>query len=228
MRAIKRYYDAISVDIDHIYQTSMREAEEKLIKAHVPTGRLLDIGCGSGLYVELLSGNGSDVTAMDIAPKLASLTHMRTAAKVVVGEAQRLPFSPSTFDGAVAIFGALNHVKSLNKALADVARVLKKHGVFLFTAANKWNANWYLKQLRKNGASAVLESLSKKDGIIRRSVGDTWYDVWTRFYSAGELRRAAEKHFAVKASFGLTKNGRIYGFPRSYFAEYIGFSLVKR
>ncbi len=228
MRAVKRYYDAISADIDEIYRTDMRRAEERLIKAYLPSGRLLDIGCGSGLYAELLSKNGSEVTAMDIAPKLASLTHERTAAKVVVGEAQRLPFAPSTFDGAVAIFGALNHVKSLDKALREVARVLKKRGVFVFTAANKWNASWHVRQLQKHGISTMLESMSKKEGRLRRSVGDSWYEVWTKFYSASELRKAAEKHFEVNASFGLTTSGRIYGFPLSYLAEYVGFSLVKR
>lgn len=228
MRAVKRYYDAISANIDDIYRTDMRRAEERLIKMYLPSGRLLDIGCGSGLYVELLSKNGSEVTAMDIAPKLASLTHKRTSASVVVGEAQRLPFAPSTFDGAVAIFGALNHVKSLDKALREVTRVLKKRGVFLFTAANKWSASWHLRQLRKHGIAEMLESTSKREGRLRRSVGETWYEVWTKFYSADELRMAAEKHFDVKASFGLTPSGRIYGFPLSYLAEYIGFSLVKR
>ncbi|MEE8168781.1 MAG: class I SAM-dependent methyltransferase [Candidatus Hydrothermarchaeales archaeon] len=227
MRDIKRYYDAIAGEIDRIYLTDMRLAEATILKETLKRGRTLDIGCGGGLYLKLLSEFGYAV-GLDISPKLAFVAHSKTASPVVVSDAQKLPFSPSSFDSAIAIFGALNHVKSLKKTFEGISRLLKPRGLFVFTAANKWNVSHYIKLLKKGKFSSLKNSFFKREGKLRRNVGDEYFEVWTRFYSMGELRKVAERYFAIEKSFGLTKSGKVYGFPYAYFTEYIGFIATRK
>lgn len=227
MRGVKRYYDAISPVIDSIYKTEMRRAEAAILSRYIKGGLALDIGCGGGVHLELVASR-ADVIGMDISPKLASISMKRYSKPVVAADAMRLPFKSSSFDSIVSVFGAINHVKSLKKTLKDIARTLRPGGVFILTVANKWNAGWYLDLIRKGKLANLGNALKKREGMLRRSVGKEWFEVWTRFYSVGEIEKAVAEHFEIESAFGLTKNGKVYGFPFSHFTEYIGFVLQVR
>ena len=61
--------------------------------------RLLDAGCGSGLFAELAARGGADVIGLDAAPGLVEYARRRRpAAGYVVGDLERMPFAdaPST------------------------------------------------------------------------------------------------------------------------------------
>jgi ubiquinone/menaquinone biosynthesis C-methylase UbiE len=227
MRGVKRYYDAIAPIIDDIYQTNMRKAETKVLKKYLEGGWTLDIGCGSGMHMNTIASKGVAV-GIDISPKLASIAKERSSMPIVVGEAMHLPFKSSTFDSAIAVFGALNHVKSLKKTIRDIARIIKPGGLFVLTVANKWNARWYLGIMRKGQIRCLRTAIRKREGMLRRSVDNEWIEVWTRFYSLEEIKSAVSEYFEVKRAFGLSKNGKIYGSPISYLTEYIGLVLRVR
>ncbi len=224
MRGVKRYYDAISTIIDGIYKTEMRRAEAEILGRYLKDGRALDLGCGGGKHLGLIASK-AEAVGMDISPKLASIAMSRSSKPIVVGEAMRLPFKSSSFDSVVSVFGALNHVKSLKKTIKDIARTMRPDGVLILTAANKWNAGWYIKLVRKGGLSSLRAAWGKREGMLRRSVGSEWFEVWTRFYSMDEIKDMASEYFDVEKAFGLTKEGKIYGFPISHLTEYIGFVL---
>ncbi|MBF0484460.1 MAG: methyltransferase domain-containing protein [Candidatus Omnitrophica bacterium] len=89
--------------------------------------KVLDIGCGKGRFAARIKEKFPNViiTGLDISEEL-----LRDAAKVipvVQGSMINLPFKNSEFDAVIAI-ESLEHCLDTDKALAEMARVLKTEG----------------------------------------------------------------------------------------------------
>ena len=101
----------------------------------LPAGRILDLGCGAGYGSQLLAGDSGVVVAVDIsvqAVRHAALTH---ASRVVVADAQALPFADQAFDGVVAL-EVLEHVRSPQRLVREARRVLGARGTAVFSTPN--------------------------------------------------------------------------------------------
>jgi 2-polyprenyl-6-hydroxyphenyl methylase / 3-demethylubiquinone-9 3-methyltransferase len=102
---------------------------------------VLDLGCAGGFMAEALAARGAHVTGIDPAEGAinaarahARKSRLRIAYDVGVGEA--LPYDTASFDAVVCV-DVLEHVADLNKVLAEVARVLRPGGLFLFDTINR-------------------------------------------------------------------------------------------
>src|SRR5262245_32341928 len=85
--------------------------------------RLLDAGCGSGLFASLAAATGADVTGLDAAPGLVEYAReRRPAARYVVGDLELLPFADGAFD-VVTAFNSVLYAADPRRALAELARV---------------------------------------------------------------------------------------------------------
>jgi len=106
--------------------------------AFPPGGRILDVGCGTGLFAVLLARDRPDlvVHGVDVDPAILRIAQRRAArAGVRVrfqrGAAQVLPFGDAVFDVVTSTL-MLHHLPGPEKAraLAEVARVLTPGGTF--------------------------------------------------------------------------------------------------
>jgi SAM-dependent methyltransferase len=95
--------------------------------------RVLEIGPGPGLTTEVLAGTAPELTAIEIDPTLARATRHRVpAARVVQGDATRMPFADGAFS-AVVCLTMLHHLpvpELQDRLFAEVHRVLAPGGVF--------------------------------------------------------------------------------------------------
>jgi SAM-dependent methyltransferase len=93
--------------------------------------RILDVGSGKGAFAGKLARAGHDVVGVDPSVKAASIAraYVDSSGKVVLGEGEDLPFSPSTFDRAVSVC-VLEHTRDDSRVLSEVSRVLKPGGTF--------------------------------------------------------------------------------------------------
>jgi SAM-dependent methyltransferase len=90
--------------------------------------RLLDAGCGSGLFAGLAARGGADVVGLDAAPGLVEYARRRwPAAGYVVGDLERMPFADGAFD-VVTAFNSVLYAGDPRRALAEVARVTAASG----------------------------------------------------------------------------------------------------
>lgn len=94
---------------------------------------VIDVGCGDGWLVRLMTERGAHVTGIEVSPK--HLAHARTFPTsgdehYLQGIAEDLPL-PSRRADIVIFFNSLHHVDKagLPKALRELARVLKAGGL---------------------------------------------------------------------------------------------------
>jgi 2-polyprenyl-6-hydroxyphenyl methylase / 3-demethylubiquinone-9 3-methyltransferase len=102
---------------------------------------VLDLGCAGGFMAEAMAERGAQVTGIDPAEGAiaAARAHARAQGLRIgydVGVGEALPYGDASFDAAVCV-DVLEHVADLNKVLAEVARVLRPGGLFLFDTINR-------------------------------------------------------------------------------------------
>ncbi|WP_306357742.1 MULTISPECIES: bifunctional 2-polyprenyl-6-hydroxyphenol methylase/3-demethylubiquinol 3-O-methyltransferase UbiG [unclassified Nocardia] len=103
--------------------------------------RVLDVGCGGGYTTEFLHARGSVVSGVDVSPKLvaAARQHAEQTGKDIdyrVGAAEALPFDDAAFD-IVTCVDVLEHVQSPRAAVAEIHRVLRPGGLFMYDTINR-------------------------------------------------------------------------------------------
>ena len=90
-----------------------------------PSDRVLDIGCGSGVFLELAARRGAVVAGIDASEALAALARGRApGADVRVGDMEHLPYADASFD-AVCGFNSFFFADDMTAALHEAARVAK-------------------------------------------------------------------------------------------------------
>jgi len=100
-----------------------------LAAAHVTGGtRMLDVGCGTGLMLQLAQKLGATVSGVDISAGLLAIAAERVpTADLRRADLQQLPFDDASFDAVVAV-NALQFAEDPIAAIADSARVLVSGG----------------------------------------------------------------------------------------------------
>lgn len=95
--------------------------------------KVLDLGCGDGLNVNLLYKSGvKNLSGVDISPELVkSAKKLTPKAKFYLASAEKLPFKTETFD-VVLVDSVFHHFMRYEKALKEIKRVLKKDGRLCF------------------------------------------------------------------------------------------------
>ncbi|MEA4857980.1 MAG: class I SAM-dependent methyltransferase [Solidesulfovibrio sp.] len=89
--------------------------------------RLLEIGCGTGIFLDVLHGAGFDVTGLDASPAMLEAARRRLGAKadLHLGDAGHLPFDDNAFEFGV-LLTVLEFCPDPALALREAARVTKK------------------------------------------------------------------------------------------------------
>jgi demethylmenaquinone methyltransferase / 2-methoxy-6-polyprenyl-1,4-benzoquinol methylase len=92
------------------------------------SGRILDLGCGSGAMIERLRA-GARAVGLDTSGRMLAEARRRLGPKpaLVQGSAFRLPFVDGSFDAAVSGF-VLRNLDDLGAAFAELHRVLRGGG----------------------------------------------------------------------------------------------------
>lgn len=153
----------LQINLDFLARTGKLKATDKI----------LEIGCGIGTIVFELSRQGYDITGTDISSVaieygLAKYGDVRLEAQ----PAEDLAFDDEAFD-AVLSFDLFEHIASVDHHVAEVGRVLKPGGFYLFQTPNKLS-------------NAVFETLSHKSLKWRR--------YHPSLHTPGQLRRRLARH----------------------------------
>lgn len=99
---------------------------EAIRKVGIEAGQhVLDIGCGSGVFLRLAAARGARVAGLDASDALIHLARSRVPeADLRVGEMESLPYKDDSFD-LVAGFNSFFFAADLTAALREAGRVAK-------------------------------------------------------------------------------------------------------
>lgn len=99
---------------------------------------VLELACGAGQGLSLLSSKAKSVTASDIDPSIVDEA-IRNNAYTDVGihnfSADNIPFSDASFD-VVLLFESIYYLPNIQTAISEISRVLRSDGVVLIATAN--------------------------------------------------------------------------------------------
>jgi 2-polyprenyl-3-methyl-5-hydroxy-6-metoxy-1,4-benzoquinol methylase len=113
-----------------------------LIKAgEITKGKkVLEIGCGTGVFTDKIGRTGTEVTAVDISPHLVEKAKEKNTFSNVTFEimnVEEMNFPDNNFDSVVG--SSILHHLNLAKALLEIKRVLRLGGRIAFTEPNMMN-----------------------------------------------------------------------------------------
>jgi len=115
-----------------------QERRLAMIERYVPLygQRILDAGCGLGLYVRALRRFSDEVYGVDIDPERIAQAS-RELPNLQVAPAEALPFEDNFFD-VVLSHEVLEHVNDDRAAAREAVRVLRPGGRLIVFVPNRW------------------------------------------------------------------------------------------
>lgn len=116
---IARRYDTVN----RVLSLGRDGAWRRTAIAHLPSGRVLDLGAGTGAANPDLGDR--EIVALDPAPQMLSLN---PEAMRVVASGEHLPFADDSFDGVFSAY-VFRNLTSVPDTLREIHRVLKPGGM---------------------------------------------------------------------------------------------------
>ncbi|HEY5280859.1 MAG TPA: class I SAM-dependent methyltransferase [Pseudolabrys sp.] len=195
------FFDAHAEANDYDVFTS--EANDKLIDAFDrlsglhPGARVADLGCGSGVFTELLRRRGYSAVGVDISPKLVTLGRARyPGLELLEGDAENLPFPSGSLDG-VLLSGLVHHFPDPRRLAAEVNRILKPGGRFVAFDPNRMNPFMYLYRDRSSPFYSSIGVTENERPILARQVvgvfSENGFKVQTDYLAGLAYRYVASK-----------------------------------
>ena len=176
------------------YETSRSSHEyfKRFLCSNAGNKRVLEYGCGTGVYSSFLSKNYTTVIGIDIsdaAIKLARLQAKKEHLKNVtflIRDAEETRFKDNTFDVICGV--AILHHLDLNKTLKEITRILTPEGKTIFV--EPLNHNPFIKLFRKFTPQLRTlgeHPLTKKDITL---ISNYFYKVDYQFFGLFSLLAA--------------------------------------
>jgi ubiquinone/menaquinone biosynthesis C-methylase UbiE len=136
---------------------------------HLPQGRILEIGFGTGKVLHILSSKQKQIYAIDSSHQMARISSKRLKTNglpitLSLAQAQNLPFPNKTFQSLLATFPSefiFNH-----DTLREAWRVLKPEGVFIIIPGVS-----HIKGIR--GSKSLLGVLDELASFLYRLTGES-------------------------------------------------------
>jgi len=166
---LRRLYDETAEIYDRRY-AEIQKAKYRLVLENLPenVGRILDLGCGTGLLLDDLSKRGDLVVGIDASEKMLGAAKARRAkAELVLADADHLPFKDASFDCVVSVT-LLQNIPEPAVCVGEAARVLKKGGLAVFTTLKRKNSLDEVKKWMESAGLKVarLEEIPESEDIL--------------------------------------------------------------
>jgi SAM-dependent methyltransferase len=186
------------------YDVFTPDANARLIAAFVRlsglprAARVADLGCGSGVFTELLRQAGYSSIGLDISAKLVAIGRRKyPGLELIAGDAENLPLASESFDGV--LLGALvHHFPDPARLAAEVGRVLKTGGRFVAFDPNRMNPFMWLYRDRASPFYSPVGVTENERPVLGRQVAEVFrnegFSVQINFLAGLAYRYVASRH----------------------------------
>jgi SAM-dependent methyltransferase len=187
------------------------DAEISNMLAHLPippTGRVLDLCCGSGRHSRALARRGYEVVGVDLSPVLLELAQEQNVYPNLAFyqyDMRDIPFE-AEFDIVVNLFTSFGYFSSdaeNAKVVANMAKALKQGGEVVIDYLNPAYVKAHLvpQSTRETNGLLIDERRWIEDGFVKKqitvrdveSAEPRQYMEQVRLYEAGEMRLMLER-----------------------------------
>jgi ubiquinone/menaquinone biosynthesis C-methylase UbiE len=198
LKGLAEAYYAMTPDVDlerrKLYLSHILNAEARgsALASLLPrSGKILEVGCGTGGLLAAGAKLGIDIEGVDIALRWLVVARRRLddlglSVPLVAASGDRLPYADASFDAVVAD-SLLEHLDDPASAVKEWARVLRPGGTLLVWSPNRY-ALTVDPHVRLWGLGWLPRSLMP--GYVRWRRGEAWPP---RCLSIGEARVMADE-----------------------------------
>jgi len=166
---IRRRYDSTAKIYDERYTRIQREKYE-VVKKYLPKhiARILDLGCGTGMFLGELARWGKLVVGIDSSAKMLGIARKRAGGvSLVCADADHLPFKDRSFDVVVSVT-LLQNVPEPVTTMKEITRVLKPKGVAIVTSLKRKHSPEKLADWASSAGlkPIIAEEISDSEDVI--------------------------------------------------------------
>lgn len=147
------------------------EKRSGYIRKNIAPGKIVDVGCGTGVLAARLSDDGYDVTGVDpFRGMLKYVKQRRPDLNAVHAFGEHLPFADNSFDLSYCV-AVMHHVaapEAVRATLLEMVRVVKPGGHILIWDHNPRNPYWPILMKRvpqDTGAERLIPEHEILDGF---------------------------------------------------------------
>ena len=232
---INRYYQSdeyISHDskktslLSQIYKFARKfsiKSKYKIVRKYIQAGKILDIGCGTGEFLNYCKSKGFDITGVEPSEKAGSYAQQVNNVPVIRKLTDLKPIEYS-FD-CITMWHVLEHIHDLNDTITLVKRLLAVNAVLVVAVPNcdSWDAQKYsnfwaaydvprhlyhfngstLSQLVSNHGFEILK-------VIPQKLDAFYVSMLSEKYQSGRINYLKSFFFGFWSNFQARKFGRGY------------------
>jgi len=135
------YYKPWGLDTDSSVVGEMKMAsfymKLEIVEKTIKKGKVLDIGCATGFFLESAEARGWDVYGVEISEYSAGIAGEKVGAdRVFNGSLMEAKYEDGFFD-VVFMSDLIEHIKDIDNFMGEVRRILKKGGITAIVTPNE-------------------------------------------------------------------------------------------
>lgn len=195
-------YNSIAKSYDQRYNLNTCPGIQKVLRAHVSSERpwrVLEVGCGTGFWLEVLKEAGCIVSGLDASEGMLALARSRLGdVDLRHGTAESLPWPNDVFQ-FVFMVNALHHFSDPFKSIQEGVRVLKPGGALVIIGMDPYveGQEWFLYEYfpetlpldrKRYPQTAQIKNWVSAAGLVRCKTYEAEH-----FYSRIEAREVIEQ-----------------------------------
>lgn len=137
------------------------------------TGKILDVGCGTGDFVKHLAPSVWKVYGTEYSPQMARVAQDRCRIDVFIGFLKQAQYENESFD-AVTMWHVLEHVPDPSSEIREIFRILRKGGLIVIEVPN---LNFILKKSYKMPLSRNMHLTHFTASTLSKMLADNGFKV---------------------------------------------------
>lgn len=115
-------------------KTNMRRYLSR-IKKFKKSGKLLDGGCATGLFMDIAKDSGFDVSGFDVSAYAVKIARKKFGNHVKRATVSSAKFPPNSFD-VITLFDVIEHLEDPKKDLIHLGKMLKSDGLLMINTGD--------------------------------------------------------------------------------------------
>ncbi len=181
-----------------ITDRKQKEALLSCLKGIPKKAKILEVGCGTGRFLEFLQKEGyKNIYGIDQSEEMLDVAGKKTSANLKIGDVYKIPYKKDFFDAVFSVH-VLMHVEDSRKMINEMRRVSKN--IVIFDINNRFSFSGFAPVYRK-----IMALFGRK--IVTSP----------KTFSLGQVKRIVRKNFSYTPTFYLPLRFR---FPEAYFRNY--------